>query len=299
MDALTYILIAMAAILFSWIGYFLGNVAPVSKKGKRAKEARKMMGQSLLPTDGVKTGAKKAMNWLLEREEAADTEESGNSNSAQLDAPASTQPAPAPTPVSQPVMPDLMNLPEGISSEALMLWYDRRKKKLMAKIDKDIVDVDKELSTKQHAALSMLLVDLQEKVGIAATVKAALSEETDKLITEKDRARKTAPDSQDSELEKPSFHPLKSFVRYVQADVPKIDDKPVSIPEQINAILQRDLEGTALENRGIAMRDWPGRGVVFIVGINVYDDIHQIPDSEIRLAIRKAVKTWEDLENEK
>ena len=52
------------------------------------------------------------------------------------------------------------------------------------------------------------------------------------------------------------------------------------------------------EKKGVLMADWPNRGVVFIVGVDVYDDIHKIPDSEIRFAIRTAVKKWEESQEE-
>ena len=92
----------------------------------------------------------------------------------------------------------------------------------------------------------------------------------------------------------PSFNPVRSFINYVQSDVPQIEEKPPTIPEQINAIFQDQIKGTNLEGQGISVSDWPGRGVVFIIGIDIYNEIHEIPDSEIRHAIRNAVKTWEE-----
>jgi hypothetical protein len=79
--------------------------------------------------------------------------------------------------------------------------------------------------------------------------------------------------------------------------VPKLEEKGESIPFQINEILRRKIKGTEFENQGISISEWPDRGVVFIVGVDVYSDIHEIPDSNIRFLIREAVKEWESREN--
>ncbi len=96
----------------------------------------------------------------------------------------------------------------------------------------------------------------------------------------------------DEEVKPPSFNPLKTIVNFVQSDIPAIDSA-ASIPDQINTILQEMIAGTRLEKRGISMAEWPNRGAVFIVGVDVYEDIHKIPDPDVRVAIRDAVKKWE------
>jgi hypothetical protein len=245
------------------------------------------------------------LDWLLEREGSdADTGESSTqvaeevAGSGEENLEQETQ-AVQPPAAGMPVQTQVeyvYDYPEGIGDDAVVLWHDRRRKKLVAKVDKDLVDLEEDLAQEHHGALSMLLVDLQEKVGLSATLREAIAEETDKVFAKKER-KKVVP-KEDDEIKGPSFNPLRSFVNYVQSDAPKLDEAPESIPDQINLILQEMIKDTPLASKGISVADWPNRGVVFIVGVEVYEDIHRIPDSEIRLAIRSAVKRWEQTQAE-
>jgi len=303
MDALTYIVAMMAALVFGWIGYFLGNFFPVFGKAKKLKQTNQALGRKMVDvdTDPVKANVQKAIDWLLERDLEKSSEQlenaekttpqafSEDSNEEHED---SDRVNITPESGTIPRVVYVNELPPQIGEGALVLWHDKRRKKLVVRVDNELVDLDTGLSTKQHAALSMLLVDLQERVGISATLREAIAEDTDKVIAEKDRQRLVPP--KEEGVQRPSFNPIKSFVNYVQADIPKLNDAPESIPDQINEILQDLIKETPLENKGILMADWPNRGVVFIVGVDVYDDIHKIPDSDIRFAIRTAVKKWEE-----
>ena len=303
MDALTYIVAMMAALIFGWIGYFLGNFFPVFGKAKKLKQTNQALGRKMVDvdTDPVKANVQKAIDWLLERdlEESSEQIENAEKTTPQAFSEDSNEVHEdsdrvniTPESGTIPRVVYVNELPPQIGEGALVLWHDKRRKKLVARVDNELVDLDTGLSTKQHAALSMLLVDLQERVGISATLREAIAEDTDKVIAEKDRQRLVPP--KEEEVQRPSFNPIKSFVNYVQADIPKLNDAPESIPDQINEILQDLIKETPLENKGILMADWPNRGVVFIVGVDVYDDIHKIPDSDIRFAIRTAVKKWEE-----
>ncbi|MEJ2484926.1 MAG: hypothetical protein P8Y68_04230 [Anaerolineales bacterium] len=303
MDALTYIVAMMAALVFGWIGYFLGNFFPVFGKAKKLKQTNQALGRKMVDvdTDPVKANVQKAIDWLLERdlEESSEQIENAEKTTPQAFSEDSNEVHEdsdrvniTPESGTIPRVVYVNELPPQIGEGALVLWHDKRRTKLVARVDNELVDLDPGLSTKQHAALSMLLVDLQERVGISATLREAIAEDTDKVIAEKDRKRLVPP--KEEEVQRPSFNPIKSFVNYVQADIPKLNDAPESIPDQINEILQDLIKETPLENKGILMADWPNRGVVFIVGVDVYDDIHKIPDSDIRFAIRTAVKKWEE-----
>ena len=71
MDALIPIVAGMTAILFGWIGYFLGNAFPVTAKAKQAKEKRKTLRELEGTENPIKGATQKAIDWLLEREEDA------------------------------------------------------------------------------------------------------------------------------------------------------------------------------------------------------------------------------------
>lgn len=316
MDALNYIAIAMAAIAFTWVGYFLGNFFPTFGKAKRLQIERKDVGQKLLDVTEIKERAaragssvdfsffkrawKKSIDWLLEREEEQQEirEEPQLTAQNQADHPESENgPAAtgAPQEDSGKTVQQLVRVPASldIPEDAIFLWHDRHRKKVFAQVEKDILDLDQEMSKDQHGALSMLLVDLQEKVGLSATLKAAISEGTDLAYAEKEKQIKQASIPVEEPVKPPSLNPVKSFINYVKADVPKLEDNLDSIPTQINSILQDLIRETPLRDRGISVADWPSRGVVFIVGIDTYDDIEQIPDPNIQKVIKLAVKRWE------
>lgn len=297
MDAITYIVAFMAAIVFGWVGYFLGNFFPVFGKAKKIKDANRAAGRSMVDLDPVKSTARKAMDWLMERSSDGEMTETDYPQASNGDL-AGEAPTSAPSvPTAPPSVTYVVDHPEQVGDDALVVWHDRAKKKLIAKIANDFIDLDKSLDSKHHGALSILLIDLQEKVGLSSALRRAISDETDKVIAEKERQQMVP--KKDEELQGPSFNPIKSFVNYVRADAPKLEDGPESIPNQINEILQRMIRNTHLENRGISVTEWPNRGVVFIVGVNIYEDIHKIPDSEIRLTIRNAVKRWEETQAKK
>jgi hypothetical protein len=96
---------------------------------------------------------------------------------------------------------------------------------------------------------------------------------------------------------KPSgFKPVEMLKSAVQAEyrLPPGFNK-LSIPAQINEVLQEMLEGTSLEDRGIQLMDIPGRGMVVFVGLDTYGEIEDVPDLAIKTVIREAVKKWEKI----
>lgn len=76
------------------------------------------------------------------------------------------------------------------------------------------------------------------------------------------------------------------------------EDRPVapanSIVSQIDAILQDRLADSPLEERGIFLAQSPEGGVVVYVGLTRYNGIDDVPDPEIKAAIRAAIAEWEN-----
>ena len=76
------------------------------------------------------------------------------------------------------------------------------------------------------------------------------------------------------------------------------EDRPVppanSIVSQIDAILQEHVVGTPLEERGVFLAQSPEGGVVVFVGLTRYNGIDDVPDAQIKAAIRAAISEWEN-----
>jgi cell division protein FtsN len=67
-----------------------------------------------------------------------------------------------------------------------------------------------------------------------------------------------------------------------------------SIVSQIDSILQTRLTGTLLEERGIFLTQSPEGGVIVYVGLTRYNGIDEVPDPDIKAAIRAAITEWEN-----
>lgn len=286
MDSLVWIAVAMSAIVFTWLGYFLGNILPYFKKDEDSA-GQYQSGISTVPEDvgPAKLVLNRIRDWLLERDkdfghsgDALEEEEEPEVSDAELGG-------------GNPQAAEGLAAPEAQERVApisggkgtIHVWQDRDSQQFFAEVDGLRLDLNQPLSPGHHNKLSFLLVDLQDKVGVSATIQAKIAE----------NLKEALPEEEEKAGSRSSFNPVQSMLNYVRADVPKLEEAESSIPAKINAILQKMLLNTPLENRGISMGDWPGRGVVFMVGLDIYDDIHQIPDADIRQVIRNAVAAWE------
>ncbi len=62
---------------------------------------------------------------------------------------------------------------------------------------------------------------------------------------------------------------------------------------QIDAILQTNLIGTPLANRGIRLVELPEGGALVVVENDRYAGVGEVPDPQIQAAIRTAIAEWE------
>ena len=91
--------------------------------------------------------------------------------------------------------------------------------------------------------------------------------------------------------------PLRSSPPVLPLVTPAVEEKkvekPLSIVEQINAILQEMLPGSPLENRGISLVEDPRNGVVVWVGLEHFAGVDAVADPQIKEALRAAASEWE------
>jgi hypothetical protein len=69
---------------------------------------------------------------------------------------------------------------------------------------------------------------------------------------------------------------------------------PLSIVAQIDSVLQMRLMNTPLARRGIRLQESPEGGVLVWVGIHKFTKVEDVPEDEIKTAIRAAITEWED-----
>jgi hypothetical protein len=77
-------------------------------------------------------------------------------------------------------------------------------------------------------------------------------------------------------------------------DKDEVAAAPQSIVEQIDAILHAQLAGTPLMEKGIRLQESSEGGVIVWVGINKYQGLEDVPDDQIKAAIRTAISAWEN-----
>jgi hypothetical protein len=73
----------------------------------------------------------------------------------------------------------------------------------------------------------------------------------------------------------------------------KVQEKPKSIVEQVDAILQIRLAKSIYNARVIRLLDAPSGGVEVLVDGNRYDGVDSVPDLAVRTFIQECVKEWE------
>lgn len=76
-----------------------------------------------------------------------------------------------------------------------------------------------------------------------------------------------------------------------KADEP--EPAPTSIVGQINLILQTCIANTPLASPGVALIESPTGGVLVYIGLDKYEGVDEVPDEEVKAAIRAAIAEWE------
>ena len=62
---------------------------------------------------------------------------------------------------------------------------------------------------------------------------------------------------------------------------------------QINTILQLRIANTPLSSQGVTIMESTSGGVIVYVGINKYEGIEDVPNEDVKTAIRAAIAEWE------
>lgn len=93
----------------------------------------------------------------------------------------------------------------------------------------------------------------------------------------------------------PLIKPLSSAPKAGPAAKKKEEPEPppTSIVGQINLVLQALILHTPLAERGVSLMESSSGGVNVYVGIQRYEAIDDVPDEEIKAAIRAAIAEWE------
>jgi hypothetical protein len=82
-------------------------------------------------------------------------------------------------------------------------------------------------------------------------------------------------------------------IAQVKKPEPEKNIKSLSIVQQIDTVLQEKLMTSPLAKRGIRLQESAQGGVEVYVGLQKFDAVGDVPDEEIKAAIRSAIAEWE------
>jgi hypothetical protein len=200
------------------------------------------------------------------------------------------------------------------------LWHDPIEGKLVVEIDEQMFGDVGDLNLDQYRRLSEISDEMHQWLGIPAPESTlgsmpgpsekieirpqpadsvpdpAFSQQTaaeQGLQSQESQLSESIPKEVPGEPVRPSINPIDVFTRSL---LPRSETQTpdMNVVAQINAILQENLEGTDLKQRGIRLVEQPDHSMVVMIGMEKYDSVDEVPDDEIRTVIRKAVSEWED-----
>ncbi len=112
---------------------------------------------------------------------------------------------------------------------------------------------------------------------------------------EKVAAPPARPASQQVEPQPVSVSPTAAPVpASVEVPTGEVDYAKLSMVQQIDRVLQRNLSGHPLQAKGIRVQESITGGVNFYIGLSRYEFIDEIPDPAIREVIQQAITDWEN-----
>jgi hypothetical protein len=89
------------------------------------------------------------------------------------------------------------------------------------------------------------------------------------------------------------FSKTPSDQRITEPDQDLVTQKPESMIEQINAILQEKLTDRIGGSKAVRLIEGPGGTVRVLIGVHSFN-LDDVPDGEVSKLIREAVTAWEE-----
>ena len=175
--------------------------------------------------------------------------------------------------------------------EVLRVLRDNLTGRLMLEIaGKRYASLDEVSEGEMRQALLTTVHDLEAFVGGAATGAAAVVPAV--AVRQALAAQTSAAPAEYKPLPPPSMNPFKQMavLREIAKNPPPA---PKSITEQIDDVLQARIIGTPLIHRNLHVKPGPRGDAIFEADGQSYASVEQLPDVEVRDAIRAAIVEWE------
>lgn len=187
--------------------------------------------------------------------------------------------------------------------EAATLWYSPAGKRIITELDGEFYRDTNTLSTDQKTRVLKLLTFWKEwadheKLTIPAAEPRPVVHPEEETIPAKSQIPvqpfKMEPDEFDAVSELQQTYEVQEERKIIPEPV---QNRELSITEQISKILDEMLEGTPMKEKGVKLIENQQHGVDVWVGLDKYSGIDAVPDPAVKDMIRAAVLRWEQ-ENE-
>ncbi len=171
-------------------------------------------------------------------------------------------------------------------TEKAALWQDRSTGQLAVRTGALLITSARQMTDAQKRTMSGLLKDWAGWLGFTGS-------QTDVPVVSPAPQAQTAggalPPAPPTSV--PAVNPGESAE--VLAANKAVPDKPKSIVEQINDILQDNLKAHPALNKGIRLSEDPREGVIVWVGLEHFTGLDAVTDPEVKEILKEAVTEWE------
>jgi hypothetical protein len=181
------------------------------------------------------------------------------------------------------------------------LWRDKRSGRLAVEMEEKYFASVEKLPSRQVSLLIQSFNDLQiwlnvdniaSRLGMTRTAEAS-GDKSSQIPLEPVLIEDQSPAAFETDFVEPVRVDVNEIVTRAVNPKGKITEKPKSIVEQVDEIVQKRLSNSAYKDRLIRLVDAPGGGVEVLVDAKKYEGVGDVPDPEVRNFIQECVKEWE------
>jgi hypothetical protein len=202
--------------------------------------------------------------------------------------------------MQRPGQPDKVS-PNQNLRQVVGLWRDKRSGRLTIEMDEKYFASVEKLSSRQVSLLIQAFTDLQiwlnvdnitSRIGMTQPAESE-PEKPSQIRTEQLIFPDQSPEESVSDFIEPVRVDVNEILTRAVNPKSKVKEKPKSIVEQVDEILQKRLASSPYSNRLIRLVDAPGGGIEVLVDAKKYEGVGDVPDLEVRSFIQECVKEWE------
>jgi hypothetical protein len=181
--------------------------------------------------------------------------------------------------------------------EVILVWRHPRKDNLIVKLGGDTFERGTDLDTKSRKRIHQVLMQLHQWLDPEFAKPPGKEEKPDQPDLQMEppaQVQVEIPSPVEKKTVPQVFNPRNALTNAMLFDIPDSAFKADSIVEQIDNILQLILKETKMEDNAIRLMDMPNKGMVVMIGLDLYEEIDDIPDLQFKNLIRQAVWLWEN-----